>query len=161
YLGLLTTWQPALNLVSAASLEDPWRRHVLDSAQLAGHLRPGESVADLGAGAGFPGMVLAILQAERDFGPVMLVESDQRKCGFLREVRRLTGAAAEIVVGRAESLPSLETDVVVARALAPLAVLLGYAQRHLRPGGRCLFLKGERVRDELTEVAKSWKIAYS
>ena len=99
YLELLERWQPAINLVGPATLADPWRRHLLDSAQLVAHLparRP--LLVDLGSGAGFPGMVLAILGA----GPVTLIESDRRKAQFLREVARATATDVTIRAERIE-----------------------------------------------------------
>jgi 16S rRNA (guanine527-N7)-methyltransferase len=155
YAGLLRRWQPAVNLVAASTLPDLWRRHMLDSAQLLRHL-PGTPCpfADLGSGAGFPGLVLALMGA----GEVELVEADARKCAFLREAIRLTGAAARVREGRLEAGAAPKFAVVTARALAPLVKLLGYAQGYLAPGGIALFLKGKRLEEELTEVPKAWKM---
>lgn len=156
YAALLERWQERINLVAASTLPDLWRRHMLDSAQLLRSLpdRPC-SILDLGSGAGFPGLVLAMLGA----GPVTLTESDQRKCAFLAEAIRLTGAPASLHRGRIEDLPAEPRyDVVTARALAPLAKLLGLAERRLRPGGVCLFLKGRGADEELTLAAKEWKM---
>ncbi len=158
YVDLLVTWQRRINLVGKASLDDVWRRHVLDSAQLMDHLPiPAGRLVDLGSGAGFPGLVLAILGA----GDVHLIESDARKCAFLSEVNRATGAGATIHAARLENLESLAADIVVSRALAPLDTLIGHALRHLVPGGRCLFHKGRNVDQELTESAKNWKMRVS
>ncbi len=96
------------------------------------------SIADLGSGAGFPGLVLAVMGA----GSVTLVDSDSRKCAFLREVIRATGADAQVGNARIEALPPLAADVVTARACAPLPRLLGYATGHLAPSANCLLLKG-------------------
>lgn len=159
YADLLIAWQRALNLVSASTLGDLWRRHMLDSVQLAPMIGPAQKVADLGSGAGFPGMVLAILAQEHRYGPVVLVESDQRKCGFLREVRRATGVEVEIRPERIETAPPLGADVVTARALAPVSRLLELAQTHLVDGGRCLFLKGRQAEEELTQAQKYWKMS--
>ena len=153
HLELLVRWQPAINLVGAASLADPWRRHVLDSAQLLAHLpSPVASLVDLGSGAGFPGLVLAILGVPN----VTLIESDRRKAQFLREVARTTGTAVTIHAERAERLPASPAAVVTARALAPLPRLLPLAARFLAADGVCLLLKGAAVNDELTAAAKSW-----
>ena len=153
YLELLGRWQRAINLVSAATLVDPWRRHVLDSAQLMPHLPPGaRSVVDLGSGAGFPGMVVAILGA----AGVVLVESDRRKVEFLRQVARATGTAVELQAERIERLPGRPACVVTARALAPLPRLLPFAERFLVADSVCLFLKGREVADELTAARESW-----
>lgn len=163
YADLLTRWTRAINLVSAASLGDLWRRHMLDSAQLSPLLprapagRP-RVIVDLGSGAGFPGLVLAILGA----GDLHLVESDRRKGAFLREAVRETGCPAQLHNSRIEEMAPIPTDVVTARACAPLAKLLGYAYKFQdQASGRrpcCLFLKGRRVDEELTEAKKRWKM---
>jgi 16S rRNA (guanine527-N7)-methyltransferase len=155
HLALLERWQRRMNLVGAATLADPWRRHFLDSAQLA-PLLPSDDprLIDLGSGAGFPGLVLAILTPAR----VRLAESDARKCAFLSEAARVTGATAEIVNARIESLAPAAYEVVTARALAPLHKLLGYASKLLAENGSCLFLKGRGWRGELTRAAETWKM---
>ena len=152
HLDLLRRWQTRINLVGAATLADPWRRHMLDSAQLAPLIPEGARVADLGSGAGFPGLVLAILRG----GPVALIESDARKAAFLREAVRETGASAEVHNARAENL-DLTADAVVARACAPLDRLLGLALPLLAPGGVCLFLKGARVEEEVETAHAHWR----
>lgn len=153
YVALLRRWQAKINLVSPQTLNAVWSRHILDSAQLAPHLPTGaQRLADFGAGAGFPGLVLAILGAP----DVHLVESDARKATFLREAARATGAAVTVHTARAELLAPLAADIITARALASLAALLPYAARHLAPGGICLFLKGENWEQELTEAQATW-----
>jgi 16S rRNA (guanine527-N7)-methyltransferase len=159
YAGLLVKWQRAVNLVARDSLEDLWRRHILDSAQLKPLLPPQPAtgprvVVDLGSGAGFPGMVLAILGA----GDVHLIESHRRKCAFLAEVARATGTRVFIHAARLEELAPWPAHVVTARALAPLSRLLGLAAPFLGPGGVCLFLKGRKVEEELTAAGKEWKM---
>jgi len=153
YLALLEKWQRRINLVGARSLEDPWRRHVLDSAQLVPLLPAGTpTVVDLGTGAGFPGVVLAIMSD----ASVQLVESNRRKCAFLAEALRITGATATIHCGRIETLAPMTVDVVTARGCANLLALLDYAVPLLSPAGVCLFLKGRSVEVELTESEKKW-----
>lgn len=153
HLALLERWQAKINLVGGRTLADAWTRHVADSAQLYALLDdPAAALTDLGSGAGFPGLVLAHLGASN----VRLVESDQRKAVFLREVIRETGTAAEVVAARAETLPPASADVVTARALAPLPKLLALAQPLLRPGGYGLFPKGRDAERELTDSHKSW-----
>jgi 16S rRNA (guanine527-N7)-methyltransferase len=159
YAGLVAKWQRAVNLVGRASLADPWRRHMLDSAQLMALLPPHGGpdprvVVDLGSGAGFPGMVLAILGA----GEVHLIESNRRKCAFLAEVARATGTKVSIHAARAEALHPWPAHVVTARALAPLGRLLRLAAPFVAPGGMCLFLKGQRAQEELTAAEKDWKM---
>jgi 16S rRNA (guanine527-N7)-methyltransferase len=155
YCGCLERWQRTVNLVATTTLADPWRRHFLDSAQLWPLLpSTARRVVDLGSGAGFPGMVLAILGAP----DVQLIESSGRKAAFLQEVARLTATPVTIHRSRIESLPPLGADVVTARGCAPLVRLLGLAAPHLAPGGICLFLKGRNVTAELTEAEKKWKM---
>ncbi len=153
YLEVLAKWTPRINLVAASTMDDPWRRHIVDSGQLFRLLGEGaETLADLGSGAGLPGLILAIMGVPQ----VHLVESDQRKCAFLREAARLTGASVTIHATRIEAAPALAADIVTARALAPLDKLLPMAARFLKSGGRCLFLKGGRYLDELTAAEESW-----
>jgi 16S rRNA (guanine527-N7)-methyltransferase len=132
---------------------------MLDSAQLV-PLLPAHAatIVDLGSGAGFPGLVIAILTGH----PVHLIDSDARKCVFLREAARLTEAEVFVHNARIESLKSLqaalEADLVTARACAPLPQLLAYAAPILNAGGRCLFLKGQNMAAELTASKKMWKM---
>jgi len=155
YRTLLLKWQRSINLVAESTLEEVWRRHFLDSGQLLRHL-PAETrvLADLGSGAGFPGLVLAILGVPE----VHLIESDQRKATFLREVARETAAPVMVHSSRIETVQGLQAQVVTARALAPLAKLLPLAQPLLAPEGICLFLKGQTADEELTAVQQSWKV---
>ena len=155
YLDLLRRWGTRINLVGRASLDDPWRRHVLDSAQLFPLLPAGAgAVLDLGSGAGLPGLVLAIMGAPG----VHLVESNGRKCAFLSRVMRETGAHARLHHCRVEKLAPFPAGVVTARALAPLPRLLGLAWPFVGGAGLCLFLKGRKADKELTESAKIWKM---
>ena len=155
HLDLLRRWQRAINLVGRSTLADPWRRHVLDSAQLYAHLagRPLGPLVDLGSGAGFPGLVLAILGAP----DVHLIESDRRKAQFLREAARATGAPVTIHPQRIEEVPPFPAATVTARALAPLPKLLDYAEPFLGPDTVCLFLKGASAVDELKNVCHTWQ----
>ena len=157
YADLLKKWQPKINLVGPATIPDLWRRHFLDSAQIFPYL-PAGPVLDLGSGAGFPGLVLAVLRGE-GADPIHLVESDGRKGAFLREAARLTKAPVLIHTSRIEALKPFEIRAVTARALASVSVLLGLAEPFLTPRVQCLFLKGEKLEDELTEAGKDWKMA--
>jgi 16S rRNA (guanine527-N7)-methyltransferase len=154
----LTRWQTAINLVAPSSLGRLWTRHVADSLQLWA-LAPedAQSWVDLGAGAGFPGLVIAALAAERrpDMS-VALVESDSRKCAFLAEASRAMGVTVDIQRRRIETAPPRRYDVVSARALAPLEKLCGFAVTHLAEGGTALLPKGADVDRELTAAARSW-----
>lgn len=156
YVDLLAKWQPRINLVGPDTMGDVWRRHIADSVQLLPLIPEGaRRLADLGSGAGFPGLVLAILGVP----DVHLVESDQRKGAFLLEAARSTDTKISWHGARAESLEPLSADVVSARALAPLTKLLPLAKRHLATGGLCLFPKGKNAEDELTEALKESTIA--
>ena len=160
YVTLLEKWQAKINLVGADSLDDVWRRHILDSAQL-GPLLPADTkiIADIGSGAGFPGLVLAILAGPtRSSHEFHLIESNERKCAFLREANRITGAGAKIHHSRAEKLSDLSADVIISRAVASLDELLEYADSMLKKDGQCLFLKGKKWREELTQAKKNWII---
>ena len=153
YVALLTKWQSAINLIGRDTLDDVWRRHIQDSAQLAGLIPDdAKTLTDLGSGAGFPGLVLAIM-CDLD---VTLIESAGKKASFLREAARLTNARATVLSQRIEAAPPVISDVDTARALAPLDMLLGYAARFAGPDTLCLFPKGARAEAELTEAAKSW-----
>lgn len=164
YLRLLEKWQGTINLVSRGSLEDAWRRHMLDSAQLARYIPScgpscgGEGgapvIVDIGSGAGFPGLVLAIMGA----GVVHLVESNRRKCAFLATVARETNTEVTIQPLRVESLSPFAADIVTARNLAPLHKLLAYSEPFVGREGECLFLKGKKADEELTEAAKRWSM---
>jgi 16S rRNA (guanine527-N7)-methyltransferase len=156
---LLARWNRKINLVSKASLADAWRRHFADSAQLW-RLRPAAAHIwlDLGSGAGFPGLVIAAIAAEQ--APdleVRLVESDQRKAAFLRAVAQAAGLRAQVLDGRIEELPAQGAGVLSARALAPLDLLLGHAEKHLAPEGIGLFPKGEAVHKELADAKIRWR----
>ena len=158
YADLLTKWNPAINLVSKSTIPDLWSRHFTDSAQLLDIAEIDSGVwADLGSGGGFPGMIVAILAAEKHPGlKITCVESDQRKATFLRTVARETGTSATVVSERIETLSPLNADVVSARALAPLPGLIGYAIRHLAPEGIALFLKGTGQAKEIDLALASW-----
>ncbi len=155
YAALLNKWNPTINLVSRTTLPDLWRRHMLDSAQLMPLLRPGTRVlVDLGSGAGFPGMVLAIMGVPE----VHLIESDRRKCAFLRAVARETGTTVTIHAARIEDVPPIAADAIVSRALADLTELLHLAVKFTCQHSILLFLKGRSVDRELTEAAKGWSM---
>ncbi len=161
YDRLLRKWNPAINLVSKASIEDLWTRHIRDSAQLIEFLPADARLwADLGSGGGFPGLVVGILAAE--IAPdlsVTLVESDQRKATFLSTVAREVGVNIQVLSLRIEDTPPLVADVVSARALAPLPILLGHGQRHLARGGVALFPKGAGHQAEIDESLECWRFS--
>jgi 16S rRNA (guanine527-N7)-methyltransferase len=157
YAAELEDWNNRHNLVSKNSLNALWRRHFWDSAQLA-PLVPSnaKALADLGSGAGFPGLVLAELL--RDRVAVTLYEATAKKCAFLAAAAKRMQLSVTIENARMEDAVKKPFDVITARACAPLDRLLGYAQNFLGPNSVCLFLKGQNVGPELTEAHKSWKI---
>jgi 16S rRNA (guanine527-N7)-methyltransferase len=154
----LRRWQAIKNLVGPATLDQIWDRHIVDSLQLLDLAPDAGTWLDLGAGAGFPGLVLAIAGAERGL-QVHLVESNSRKCAFLRHIARLTGAPAKVHEARLETVvPGFvgKADVVSARALASLPMLLDWTEPLLKAGTMGLFPKGRDAEIELTEARKKW-----
>ncbi|MBT3550479.1 MAG: 16S rRNA (guanine(527)-N(7))-methyltransferase RsmG [Rhodospirillaceae bacterium] len=156
YVDHLSQWQSKLNLIGSSEINHIWDRHILDCAQLIPMIKPIHgSKLDLGSGAGFPGMVLAILGVS-DF---TLIESNTRKCVFLRQAARLTETSAEIFDGRVEDYKSTEpARVITARALAPLDKLFAMAHPLLAADGVCILLKGQNFKQELTDSRKRWHI---
>lgn len=160
--GLLRKWTKAINLVSPGTLDTIWTRHFADSAQIF-DMAPdrARSWADLGSGGGFPGLVVAILAKDESPGlSVTLVESDQRKAAFLMTAARTLDLRVTVVADRIESVAPLGAKVLSARALAPLDVLLGYAERHLNRAGVAIFPKGATVDDELAHALEHWRFSY-
>jgi 16S rRNA (guanine527-N7)-methyltransferase len=156
FRALLAEWNEKLNLVGPSALEAFWPRHAWDSAQLL-KIEPHAKVwADLGAGAGFPGLVLAILLKGTPGAHIHLVESLTKRCRFLEAVVGTLNLPATVHNARAEAL-SLKVDAVTARAVAPLVRLLGYAEPYLKRGAVGVFLKGQDVVSELTEATRYWK----
>jgi 16S rRNA (guanine527-N7)-methyltransferase len=159
YADLLTDWNARHNLVAKSTLPDLWRRHVWDSAQLAPMIpQTAQTLADLGSGAGFPGLVLAVLRPDL---AVTLHEATTKKCAFLQAAADRMGITVAIQNARLEDRPPQAFDVVTARALAPLPQLLGYAHSFVWPNSVCLFLKGQNVGSELTEATKYWNMKVS
>lgn len=160
YEALLKHWQRRINLVGPASLPAFWRRHASDSAQILALAAPSAKIwLDLGSGAGFPGLVVALLLAGRGQNDVQvhLVESHAKKCAFLRAVVAETGAPVRVHHGRIEALRlSVPPDIICARALAPLPDLLQYAAPHFGAQTRALFHKGRNWQEELTDARQWW-----
>jgi 16S rRNA (guanine527-N7)-methyltransferase len=157
YAGLLTDWNSRHNLVSARSLEDLWQRHFWDSAQLVPLIpKTAKTLADIGSGAGFPGLVLA--EMLRGQVAVTLYEATAKKCAFLAAAAERMKIPITIRNTRTEEAPPQAFDVITARACAPLPKLLTYAQRLTGPNSVCLLLKGQNMGSELTEAHKSWNM---
>lgn len=157
--ALVRKWNPVINLVSRSTLDAIWDRHFRDSAQV--FLVAGEEFrkwVDLGSGGGFPGTIAAILAREKvPDGNFVCIESDIRKCEFLRTVGRALDLSLTVFSRRIEDTPPQNGDIVSARALAPLSNLLAYAQRHLATDGSALFLKGKSWQQEVDDARKSWR----
>ncbi|MEO8925764.1 MAG: 16S rRNA (guanine(527)-N(7))-methyltransferase RsmG [Caulobacteraceae bacterium] len=157
FRAMLEVANAQMNLVGSASLGDFHRRHFLDSAQLLWFSARATRVwADLGSGAGLPGLVLAIALKGRVGARVHLIESVAKKCRFLAEVVARLDLPAEVHNARAETL-DLKAEIVTARACAPLTRLLGFAEPYLARGARALFLKGEGAEAEINEAHKAWR----
>jgi len=154
YSDLLTDWNKRINLVSPKSIEVLWTRHFLDSAQLYHLGADAKHWVDLGSGGGFPGAVIAIM-AEGGI-KTTLIESDQRKASFLRTLARET-TSFEVISARIEEAKPQNADVVSARALAPLPILLEYVSRHLREGGRAILPKGQKAKMETRDALEHWR----
>lgn len=158
YAACLRSWQDKMNLVGRSTLDDLWRRHMQDSAQLLRFVpRHCRRLVDLGSGAGFPGLVLSILGVPG----VELVESDQKKAAFLRAAAQASGSDAVIHACRAEELPPGPADVVTARAVAPLERLVPMIAPFLAEGSLAILPKGSSVDDELKAVARHWHLWYT
>ena len=154
---LVQKWSPRINLVARSTLGQLESRHIADSAQLFKIAPVSKKWLDLGSGGGFPGLVIAILAADlRPEMSVVMVESDTRKCVFLRTALRELGVQGDVVQSRIEALAPADADLVSARALAPLPKLLGYAARHMAIGATALFPKGSNWQTELSEARESW-----
>ncbi|QDH17991.1 16S rRNA (guanine(527)-N(7))-methyltransferase RsmG [Swingsia samuiensis] len=149
---LIQEWNTKINLISPKDMEHLWTRHIEDSFQLSDLIPEGATITDLGSGGGFPGLILAIATKN----PVTLVESDQRKCAFLREAARLCEVKVTVVPKRIETASLPEADIITARALAPLDKLLFWAEPLVKKNGFCLFLKGVKAQDELTDARNNW-----
>lgn len=157
--ALVAHWSPRINLISKATLDDIWQRHIIDSVQLYQHVPvSARRFADFGSGGGFPGVVMAILSLQ--YAPEaehILVESDQRKSTFLREAIRTCGAKATVITERIEKIPSLKADLVSARALAALPQLFEWLAPHMAAGAVGLFPKGATYQSEVDAAQEKWQ----
>ncbi|GHF35395.1 16S rRNA (guanine(527)-N(7))-methyltransferase RsmG [Seohaeicola zhoushanensis] len=157
YESLLIKWNPKINLVSRNSLAELRSRHFADSLQIYDLAPPEGHWCDLGSGGGFPGLIVAIRAAEApNPRPVTLIESDQRKAAFLRTAAREMGVACKVLSERIELAEPQNAQVLSARALAELSVLLGFAERHLAPEGLALFPKGASWKKEVDNARREW-----
>jgi 16S rRNA (guanine527-N7)-methyltransferase len=158
YNNLLKTWQKRINLVSPSSFPQVWNRHFKDSLQLLPHIpEDASTLVDMGSGAGFPGLVLAICREKKL--DVTLIESDFRKCSFLENVSRETFCPVKILNSRLEEFLEIKADIVTARGLAPLENLLKYADKFCHKDSTCLFLKGKMFEQEIEQAQKKWEFS--
>jgi 16S rRNA (guanine527-N7)-methyltransferase len=161
YADLLQKWQKAVNLVAPDSLSALWSRHFADSAQLVPLIGSARICVDFGSGAGFPGLVCAVLMVDTGETSMHLIESNARKCAFLRDVARQTGTAVEIHNARIEDVAAqskvVSADVVMARGVAPLDRLLELAAPFFYSGAAGLFPKGRRALQEAAEARRTWQ----
>lgn len=158
---LVRKWTVKINLIAASTMGEIWDRHIVDSVQLW-KLVPdqAQSWVDIGSGGGFPGIVLAIMAKEsRPQMQFTLIESDQRKCAFLRTAARELGLNVKVLSERVEKVAPLAADGMSARALAALDVLLGFAERHLSPEAVAIFPKGRAYEAEVTQAQQSWQFS--
>lgn len=155
FLEMLTEMNEVMNLVGPDTIPDFWNRHAWDSAQLLTLKPEALTWADLGAGAGFPGVVLAIMLKGREGAHVYLIDSLGKRCRFLQTVVDRLNLPATVINGRAEE-QQVKVDIVTARAVAAMEKLLGYAQPYFQRGAKGLFLKGEKAEAELKDAARFW-----
>jgi len=161
YVSLVEKWTSKINLIAKSTVPSIWSRHILDSVQLCKAGPDSFDVwVDMGSGAGFPGIVAAIMAQDSSQKTVTLVESDQRKAAFLRTALRETGVSGTVMPQRIEALTPQNADVVSARALADLTTLLSYADRHLVNGGVALFSKGANWEKEVEDAKVAWSFSY-
>lgn len=162
YRRLLVKWNPSINLVAKSTINDIWHRHLSDSAQLftLSDAKGDKVWLDIGSGGGLPGIVISILSKASDHKVrVVMVESDKRKCAFLRTAARDLDLDVEILEGRVETLDPVGADIITARAFATLPELLELAERHGGIEPICLFPKGQSYNAELTQALESWNMS--
>ena len=162
-LGLLVEkWNKSINLISKKTVPEMWDRHILDSAQIFyASNKNFKKWLDMGSGAGFPGLVVAILAQDKNIGgETVLVESDKRKCVFLSTVKRELNLNLSIINNRIESCNRQEADVISARALADLPSLLDLSSNHLSDNTTLIFSKGKSWKEELVAAEKTWNFSW-
>lgn len=159
YHDLLLQWTKSINLIAKSTTADAWSRHIADSAQVFTFIpASATTLTDIGSGGGLPGLVLSILAAEvQPALKVTLIESDQRKATFLRTVVRTLGLSATVIAQRIEDLDIPRCDVMTARALAPTAQLLSFAEQLLKPDGVALLQKGRNYAAEIAQAQTDWR----
>ena len=164
YYETLSKWQKSINLISNSTIDNIWVRHFLDSAQLYDFTKKiSGNILDLGSGAGFPGLILAIMGNKN----ISVIESDQKKCTFIREVALLSDTNIKIYNSRIEDLSFFKPSLITARALAPLNKLIKYVEQFMEKNPskpqnipKLLFLKGKSYKNEILELSKIRNIDY-
>jgi 16S rRNA (guanine527-N7)-methyltransferase len=158
FVELLKKWQNHFNLVSRGTIDNIWERHIADSLQLMSYLsNKGIAIADLGTGAGFPGMVLAI----SGYNNIELIEANGKKIGFLKEVARLTSTSVKLTNQRIEKCQLEDRQIFISRALAPLTDLLQYVSPFTNSETSCIFLKGVSADQEIRNAQEKWTFEYT
>jgi 16S rRNA (guanine527-N7)-methyltransferase len=152
YIELLKKWQKAINLVSTSTISDVWLRHIVDSAQLVKYISSDDKLVDIGSGAGFPGLVLAIMGVEN----ITLVESDKRKATFLQEAARNADTRIDIINQRVENINLGDYNIITARAFASIEQTLLLLEKRLRTGHKLLLMKGNSYHKEIEDARKDW-----
>ena len=158
-VGELDAWRGKSNLIGPAEFGRVWRRHILDSIQLVSQIPSNGRTIDLGAGSGFPGLVLAACLIDPE-AEIVMIESVGKKCAFLRAAIQAANLPARVIHGRVESIKHVHAQCVTARAFAPLPKLIEYAEPWFANGAYGVIPKGRRWEEELTEALESWRFAY-
>jgi 16S rRNA (guanine527-N7)-methyltransferase len=162
FVALLERWRHKINLISSSTFATVWTRHIADSAQLSALAPEAKRWVDMGSGAGFPGLVIAIQLAGVSGAVVHCIESDQRKCAFLREAARATGATAVIHPQRVETIDPESlgaVDAVTARAFAPLLLTVKLARPWMERGAIAVFPRGESAKEQIAALPEAWAYA--
>jgi len=158
-VDLLDVWRRKINLVGPREIDHIWRRHVLDSLQLAALVPNDGTVVDLGSGSGFPGLVLAAGLTDPK-AEIVMIETVGKKCAFLREAIKVADLKASVRQGRVENVDDIQAACVTARAFAPLSKIFDYAEKWFEQGAYAVLPKGRRWEEELTQAKECWKFAY-
>jgi len=156
YIALLKKWQGKINLISDSTVSDIWKRHIMDSGQLMKYLSESDKIIDIGSGAGFPGMVLAVLGIKN----MTLVESDTRKAAFLREAARVAGVEINIINQRIESIAHQDINVITARGFASIDKMFSMIAHIVNISIKLLLLKGKSYLEEVEEAKRNWSFDY-
>lgn len=162
YAELTAKWTKRINLIAKSTIDEIWHRHIEDSVQIYPLAPPFERWVDIGSGGGFPALAIAILaRADAPDAEFVLIESDQRKCTFLRTVARELDLRVTVLASRIEAADPQNADVLSARALASLDTLLPLAERHMKPTATALFLKGRQYQEELNALSADWTYEFT